>query len=777
MTELYNEKTFEREIFRIAENVFAPLQSKKENYFLKSIDDEERDGFYESEFVVHCVEITVSRKRNKTVHDLDKLKKTIEYYNSIYKGEKAVRGFFITLHPLSPEQSDLKRQYSSTIRFEDYHTFLGRLIDSQEYLRAREAHTFGSIQDLKDRRTSSTYIEPKLFRKIKGKKPFDVNTLSQHILKGIKKKILVEGDFGTGKSMAAKRLFENLSKFHIEGKSKRFPIYLNLREFSELESADEALQRHARRIGVSDMGDRLIRAWKADYTILIVDGFDEVTPRITAKDNKRIKDIRFQALELVRNFIRNSNHDTPLVICGRTNFFGTDEELQESLNIDENWERLSLRDFDEAQAEQLLRKLDCDVKLPNWLPRRPLLIAYFAQFELYNMNGSEDDDGSAAGWAKLLDKICEREVGQIDKLPLTKSDLLEIYGHLALVARRRISAVGPISVDDLRAVFRTLFNDEASGAALGQLMRLPCLIHSEQSTLDSTQSYDARSNAKNFISEDFVNVASTSLFSSFLKKFEFDMFDSYIGVRHTVNSCGTENIAKIISELSDNQISETLKSINTKNTKNPAQIDIILGMIHAGKRYTSGHIEIEGIEIDFFRIPSLSFDFSRICFKDCIFERFNVDCNTGSTSYLPKFSNCIIFELEIPSSNLASNVFDSDCSISKIVDSDMTTNGFLQMALKQETKIACTILHKIYRQSGSGRLESALKRGMSDSLISEVDGLIDRLDKAEIIVASRVGPETRWHPRRPYYHNISEFLDSPSDQRAKRIFEGIVGRK
>lgn len=77
---------------------------------------------------------------------------------------------------------------------------------------------------------------------------------------------------------------KRFAKTHIAKQLSRFPVALNVREFSELQTPDEVFRRHANRIGVSDMGEKLIGAWKADQVVLLIDGFDEIVPRSTVKE-------------------------------------------------------------------------------------------------------------------------------------------------------------------------------------------------------------------------------------------------------------------------------------------------------------------------------------------------------------------------------------------------------------------------------------------------------------------------------------------------------------
>jgi hypothetical protein len=76
--------------------------------------------------------------------------------------------------------------------------------------------------------------------------------------------------------MTMRYLYRQLRAAHLSGSTSQFPVYINLREHFGQSDPCEVLERHARNVGFERVG-HLVRAWRAGYVHLILDGFDELT--------------------------------------------------------------------------------------------------------------------------------------------------------------------------------------------------------------------------------------------------------------------------------------------------------------------------------------------------------------------------------------------------------------------------------------------------------------------------------------------------------------------
>jgi len=767
-----DEKNFERQVIRICDQVFAPFTKKETSYLVGGI---EHDAYYETDLIVHVVEATVSNRKAKASDDLNKLERRINQLNRELRGKKVVRGWFITKHSLPAEQRALLRNYPSTIQHEDFQTFLARIIDSSTYLSARSNYRFGSAVDLfngSQKFDRELFVETSLRRRGTGKRrrPIKLNILKSWLDSGQVSRVLIEGDFGSGKSMHMRELFLHMAKRHTSGQEEAFPIALNLRDFANLETPDEALRRHADRIGVRNIGDALIRAWRAGYVSLLIDGYDEMVPRLSLRKGERYFDIRRQALLVVRRFISESPDTTKIVLAGRTHFFSNFEEAVACLGIADNWEHLSLEDLaTEDELQSFLQKYSARFSPPNWVPRRPLLLGYLAVLDAKKNLGEISSLNAAEGWKLLLEKFCQREVDQLDMLPLVKEDLIEIYGDLATIARKRSAGIGPITTNDLADSYRNLFGDEPEGVALGQLMRLPGLVHAEAERFESVQRQSGvrKIDTKNFISKEFVDVCSATYLSRLSNDYADYRLTTFIGLKNSLGDTGVEALGTLIAN--QDSASRLLAYVNSKARDNHAQIDIIQGLIFFGVSYRGQYIVISNCDISSLRLEKIRSDYSRIEFNNCYFEEIRLDF-IDDPSRLPNFASCACERMLCVGDQGITLPTFADCHVeivenreSDLVDHSMTLTNY-------EERVVYDLLRKIYDQTGSGRVEKALLSGNPPHKHADVLGILRNLEKENVVVrAPGVSNDTIWKGIPGQAARVREFLDNPHPKFAKQF--------
>lgn len=72
----------------------------------------------------------------------------------------------------------------------------------------------------------------------------------------------------------------------------------------------------------------------------------------------------------------------------------------------------------------------------------------------------------------------------------------------------------------------------------------------------------------------------------------------------------------------------------------------------------------------------------------------------------------------------------------------------LELPLSIRMRVLLTMLRKLYTQSGSGRKQSALFRGLDQRARQVVPEILDFLVREELAIKSSVGEETVWFPVR-----------------------------
>ena len=104
-----------------------------------------------------------------------------------------------------------------------------------------------------------------------------------------------------------------------------------------------------------------------------------------------------------------------------------------------------------------------------------------------------------------------------------------------------------------------------------------------------------------------------------------------------------------------------------------------------------------------------------------------------------------------------------NCSFEAFDPSSRTTRGILGMpGLRPRQKVMLTVLKKVYAQSGSGRKQSALYRGLDPSLRGEVPQALAALESSGLLTSTRVNGTTIYLPVRGQRSRVRAFLESPA---------------
>jgi hypothetical protein len=465
------DEIFEDEVRRIARELWPAAEFAG----AVSINGRETDGVFITEDTINIIEATTSREKQKAIYDGEKLR---DLYKSYSKGthDKAVRCFFITKYEPTDEQRKSLGQIMPEIHALQYSQFQQRLINASEYLDCREHYAFGSARDPEtdDILPKSGYIEIDILDATKNS-AWGLENIKNSLLVG--QRFCLLGDFGAGKSMTLREIYRRLTIAFRRNITESFPIYINLRDHQGQDDPSEVLLRHAKRIGFKHP-DHLIRAWRAGYAVLMLDGFDEIGTIGWTGEWKKLKNLRFRAVEAVRKFVRETPSRVGVMCAGRAHFFDDDKERKSALGLNEKAVDLSLSDFSDEQVVSYLSKFGHNQLIPSWLPRRPLLIGYLASKGLIgeviaDAASSSDANDAPSGWDTLLDKISNREA-RIDT-GIDGADVRRVIERIATKVRRTIDGLGPISEQQLSEAFFEICGYAPGEGAMVLLQRLPGL--------------------------------------------------------------------------------------------------------------------------------------------------------------------------------------------------------------------------------------------------------------------------------------------------------------
>lgn len=743
-------RLFEQEVRRIARLRWPQAEFGG----TELIEARERDGVFITDDCVHLIECTTSRELRKAQTDLDKLHKLYKHMQSSHV-ERAFKCWFVTLHEPTAEQrkarSDVKNAPPNLFNIVSYSQFLAKLVDSHEYLSCRETHKFGSVFDPRTGGPSDNtkYVAVGL-RVIGESQPWDISTISSELLKGSRFTIL--GEYGVGKSMTLRELFRQLTSAHRNSSNLKFPLYLNLREHQGQKEPAEILERHARNIGFQNPS-QLVRAWKAGFVILLIDGFDEVSSLGLQGAWKRLRDARRTSMAGIRQLIADSPSDCGIAIAGRDNFFNTADERRDALGQSMEWKDVRLDEFGEDQIKELAEQLGVVGTIPGWVPSRPLLLTtLFSRRTNAGSAAYSDLEDPAAGWDLLLTEVCDREA-RIES-GVSGSNVRSILESLATLARSKYGGLGPLATNDIVQFFTSECGFEPTDEALIVLQRLPGLAR------DSGTDDDSRT----FVDEEFADACRAGDLIRFCK--EPFTFDGRERLRTASIAAGTTAIG-IVSralnaiEFSEGHLTAAIRAIDKLGREGATGADLVNIALRRGIRLTSP-VFISDLQILSMEIEQGRQDLSLVTYNGCYITFLEIVDGVGADD-CPGFQECLIQELcgRVSSSDLPPGRF-SNSIVESFSSSVGTTSSMLDLELPPGAAVLITLLKKLFVQSLSGRKESALYRGLDAQLQRKVPPLLELLKNNSLIEALPKKSEPVWLPIRRNRARVLSILNSPS---------------
>ena len=746
---------FQTETLRIARQLWP----QAEYGGAEIVDGRERDGIFETEECTHLLECTVSRSQEKADKDSKKLVALAKKQQGNHP-EKVVKCWFVTKdEPTADQRSVIKansksKAFSVVVTPISFSHFQSKLIDVSSYLGLRDNYPFGSVRDpaTNDYHANIEYVPLDVVDSTDAKL-WSIEQICDDLSAG--GRFVVFADYGSGKSMTMREIYRELRRRYYKGRTFRFPIYLNLRDHFGQTDPTEVLERHGRRVGFANPS-HLVRAWRSGYAVLLIDGFDELTTLGIQGLWKKLQDIRFRAMEVVRSFVRDQPADEGAVLAGRAHFFDSVKERKNALGIRPQFHELALNEFNDEQIKRYLDKSGLSAIIPTWMPSRPLLVGYLASSGILGQTVSAGAEvvtaDPARGWDFVLDRICSREA-EIEA-GIDGQTVRRILERLATKARHGQSGLGPLSREDVMAAFAEICGYQPDEKGLVLLQRLPGL------GIDR-----AEEGTRVFLDEDLADTCRAGDVSSFMS----DPFNTPTEIFRGLD-CGLGQIgvglAVVKAEEAGFSKGNMIPALQVA-TKEVEYSALILDLVRIAIEF--GHsieipIQLREIYVPYLLLHENMLDCSRLRFVDCVFTNMSLDPGIAADK-LPRFESCYVDVLEGRSSrkDLPAHVFDSKCDFGRFSEAPETTNAISEMDLPLGTKVLLTVLKKIYFQSGSGRKENALHRGL-DHHSRRIVGDVLRVLQTEKIIAPyrRAGLDmTIWIPDRSKTSRVTKLITSP----------------
>jgi hypothetical protein len=577
------------------------------------------------------VEVTENQKLEKVRDDITKIAACKQY---LFSQNTYCKGFIVMKD--EPTESMVTTGMGSNIQVQSYVTFSKQFIDFPTYSYIRKQRAFGSSVNPFSGEPDTNGYTPVYYENIRTKKKVNLGEIAKSLVDG--KRLVLLGNYGTGKSRCIRELFNNL----INRPFTRivYPVAINLKENWGTQRADEIIRRHFGALGLTQFSDPIIKILDKNNFIFLLDGFDEVGAQIWSDDPSKLKQIRASSLSAVKDLIQTTK--SSIIISGREHYFNSNEEMFEAIGLKAN-ETEILRCKDEFTLDEMsnyLKSLSITTDIPIWLPRRPLICQIINTLEKDKLKNIFVNSYSASEfWDTLIKSICDREA-KISPV-LDSENIYSILKEIAHLTRIKQGNVGPISISEINKTFEKVLGTPPVDESAVMLQRLPALgrISSESTDRQFIDYYILDGlRAENLIDIVYNNKVET-------------LEENWI---HPIQNIGIEILAKrIFSDKSAYVFLEFLKK--TLNATNR----IISGDLLASLIYYSSNtpMDLNGIIAYKTTISSINFSkslidnfilndsyindldisthkFSKIVIKDCIIKKIH---GIASPSELPPF--------------------------------------------------------------------------------------------------------------------------------------------
>lgn len=606
----------------------------------------------------------------------------------------ATKCYFVCEHEPPPSLRDSGRE--NNVEVMSLAQFGLQFFDFSTYRNERLQRQFGSAVDPDTGKADQAAYIPVKYRKSNGDQ-IVIEDITNLIAVG--KKVVLLGEFGTGKSRAFREIFFHLAK-HSED-IYRYPIAINLRDNWGLRRGTEIIRRHFDDLGLSHLADSIVKIFERQSVIFLLDGFDEIGSQTWSDDPKRLVAIRQQSLLGVKDLLGKTAGG--VLISGRNHYFNSEAEMLSALGLSaSSTEIISCHnEFTVQEMADFLAARGKSLTLPDWLPRRPLICQTIAKLPDSDIDLLSHAQGDANFCTHLLDVICQREALISPSLDAKK--IHEILRVLARLTRSKPKNFGPLSVSEINRAFEVVVGFYPVDESAVMLQRLPGLGR-----------LTAESSDREFVDEYILEGLRA------------------LDVVHSVKVSDTNITDESWNHpLKDLGLSIIATSIDTQHVKSAGAINPFLALMRksAGKRnrVLSGDILASILLCD-----SLDemFSFSGLVLSETAFahldfshvrpEDLDIDDSIIETLTLPtiqptsvKIKNCQIGTALRVSGAAGLPPWIDRCEVSSF-QSISTLSQIKDAELNPAHLILVTIIKKTFFQKGNGRKEEALLRGLGD---------------------------------------------------------------
>jgi len=681
-------------------------------------------------------------------HNLDKIRSDTAKIAAVKLRMAAqsivARAFIVLKDEPTPGMIEIGREHK--IQVLSCKSFAHQAFDFDAYETNRAKATFGSAIDPATGAPDSAEYIPVTYLADDRVRTVDVNQIADSLVR--RNRIVLLGDYGTGKSRCVRETFQILSRRYREASA--YPLAINLREHWGAQSGIEIIAGHFKRLGLSGSVDRAMQLLQDGCLLLLLDGFDEVGAQTFGNSEDRRAAIRKQALEGVRDLLQIATGG--VLVTGRPHYFEDNKELMDALG-------LSLRnagttimlcrdEFEEPQANAYLSALGLKARTPQWLPKKPLMFQVLASIDRTDAEEIlRSTSGEVGFWGQFIDTVCLREARMHSSIEA--ATVRSVLGYLARYTRVGHHSLGRLTPREINQAYELATGHAPDQAGNLMLSRLCTLgrIEPESPDRQFVDPYIVQLLFADCIVEDISSKNHEVLSQSYVQPLEslglyflaqwLDTYDFESDALSFIHRDGTAQNSQVLAEIISALLLIDSEPLDLSGAK---IVGAEICVLHLGMR------KVRNVELADGIIHVLSLE-------NCL-----VDEQSRVT-----LSRCEIGRATGLASIHALPTWVRDCKLNA-ADNVSTSARIKSSPLPPAQKLFLSIVHKIFFQRGGGRKENSLYKGGFGQNFDRrlIDKILSTLVSQGLVEKSKDSSGYIYNPKREYTARMKAIKDQLS---------------
>ena len=642
---------------------------------------------YPSQEEIILIEVT---KRSA----LDKVREDITKINSLRLSKISdgilCKGFIILEEEPTSSMVETAKQNKVTIL--SLKSFTNSLFNYDSYISLRLQQPFGSSLNPFTGKPDEILYIPVKYQSEDEQIDFEASTVAKKLADG--EKLVLVGDYGTGKSRCIRQVFDILTSSSKKPGTHIFAI--NLREHWGASSASEIIAGHLEELGLSGQIDNTMQIINTGGAILLLDGIDEVGAQVFGSSKESRITVRRKALEGIRKLV-NLNKGG-ILVTSRSHYFDSDEEMLDSIGISSLSSHHIIRcpeEFSDTEASEYLRQVNIEAAPPHWLPRKPLVFQVLSTID--KSTAAEvlaHDDGEFAFWGKFITAICEREARIHGSL---QADAVrQILINLANYTREGLSALGKLSTRAVREAYEKALHDSPDQAGEQMLMRLCTLGR-----------VSPESPERQFVDEYIVDGLRAEGLIQAIDQQSREIANSVW--KQPLSRLGSQLVFDSLTQFNKEGLFRASLASLSKGNNNQAYMEILSALVAEKGDPIDCHNQTV-LDSDVYHLVTGSKQIKNLHIKNSFIRKLEILPEPATKASTVLIDDCQIEDLLGVSSqdgmpnwikNSDVNHFESLSNSNRIRNSNLSSAHILFLS----------VVHKIFFQAGAGREEKSLLKG------------------------------------------------------------------